>query len=166
MTGGREGRSAADTGVALTVSRLTKRFGERTAFEDVSFEVARGEVFGFLGPNGAGKTTMVRTLGTLITPTAGSATVAGIPLSPARGGEIRERISIMPGTRASTCASPSARTWSSSPASTACARPGPASARRWRRSTWRRAAATSAAGSPRGSASASGWRARSSATRR
>ncbi len=96
LTGGREGRSTAGAGVALTVSHLTKRFGERTAFEDVSFEVARGEVFGFLGPNGAGKTTMVRTLGTLITPTAGSAVVAGIPLSPARGGEIRERISIMP----------------------------------------------------------------------
>ena len=50
---------------ALVVNRLTKRFGERTAFSEVSFEVAQGEVFGFLGPNGAGKTTTVRTLGTL-----------------------------------------------------------------------------------------------------
>jgi ABC-2 type transport system ATP-binding protein len=81
---------------ALVVSHLTKRFGERSAFEDVSFEVARGEVFGFLGPNGAGKTTTVRTLGTLIAPTSGSAVVAGIPLSPATGGEIRQLISIMP----------------------------------------------------------------------
>ena len=56
---------------ALVVDRLTKRFGERTAFSEVSFEVAHGEVFGFLGPNGAGKTTTVRTLGTLIAPTSG-----------------------------------------------------------------------------------------------
>jgi len=81
---------------ALVVNRLTKRFGERTAFSEVSFEVAHGEVFGFLGPNGAGKTTTVRTLGTLIAPTSGSATVAGIPLIPANGVEIRQRISIMP----------------------------------------------------------------------
>jgi ABC-type multidrug transport system fused ATPase/permease subunit len=78
------------------VDRLTKRFGRRTAFSEVSFEVARGEVFGFLGPNGAGKTTTVRTLGTLIAPTSGTATVAGIPLTPENGVEIRQRISIMP----------------------------------------------------------------------
>jgi ABC-2 type transport system ATP-binding protein len=82
--------------MALVVDHLTKRFGERTAFEDVSFSVAPGEVFGFLGPNGAGKTTMVRALGTLIAPTSGSAVVAGIPLSADNGTEIRQRISIMP----------------------------------------------------------------------
>jgi ABC-2 type transport system ATP-binding protein len=81
---------------ALAVDHLTKRFGERIAFSDVSFEVAQGEVFGFLGPNGAGKTTTVRTLGTLIAPTSGSATVAGIPLTAANGVEIRQRISVMP----------------------------------------------------------------------
>ena len=81
---------------ALSVHQLTKRFGQRTAFSEVSFEVAYGEVFGFLGPNGAGKTTTVRTLGTLIAPTSGSATVAGIPLSPETGVEIRQRIAIMP----------------------------------------------------------------------
>ena len=81
---------------ALVVSQLTKRFGERTAFSDVTFEVAHGEVFGFLGPNGAGKTTTVRTLGTLIAPTSGSATVAGIPLRPENGVEIRQHIGIMP----------------------------------------------------------------------
>ena len=75
---------------------LSKRFGDRVAFEDVSFEVGYGEVFGFLGPNGAGKTTTVRTLGTLLAPTSGSATVAGIPLSAATGPAIRARISIMP----------------------------------------------------------------------
>ena len=81
---------------AIEVSHLTKTFGARTAVADVSFSVARGEVFGFLGPNGAGKTTTVRILGTLIAPTAGSAMVAGIPLGPARAAEIRQRISIMP----------------------------------------------------------------------
>ncbi len=81
---------------ALSVDHLSKRFGDRIAFDDVSFEVGQGEVFGFLGPNGAGKTTTVRTLGTLIAPTSGSATVAGIPLTPENGVEIRRRISIMP----------------------------------------------------------------------
>jgi ABC-2 type transport system ATP-binding protein len=81
---------------ALMVDHLSKHFGERTAFEDVSFSVAQGEVFGFLGPNGAGKTTTVRTLGTLIAPTSGSASVAGIPLTPDNGPEIRQRIAIMP----------------------------------------------------------------------
>ena len=81
---------------ALSVDHLSKRFGDRTAFDDLSFEVGQGEVFGFLGPNGAGKTTTVRTLGTLIAPTSGSATVAGIPLMPENGVEIRRRIAIMP----------------------------------------------------------------------
>jgi ABC-2 type transport system ATP-binding protein len=80
----------------IEVSHLTKRFGDRTAVADVSFSVARGEVFGFLGPNGAGKTTTVRILGTLIAPTAGSAVVAGIPLSTANAADIRQHVSIMP----------------------------------------------------------------------
>ena len=81
---------------ALSVTSLSKRFGDRVAFRDVSFEIGYGEVFGFLGPNGAGKTTTVRTLGTLIAPTSGSATIAGVPLTPENGVEIRRRISIMP----------------------------------------------------------------------
>jgi ABC-2 type transport system ATP-binding protein len=96
---GSEGSAAADgctSATALSVDGLCKRFGDRVAFQDVSFEVGYGEVFGFLGPNGAGKTTTVRTLGTLIAPTSGSATVAGIPLAPENGVEIRRRISVMP----------------------------------------------------------------------
>jgi ABC-2 type transport system ATP-binding protein len=89
-------REESGGGPALSVSGLTKRFGERVAFEDVSFEVGSGEVFGFLGPNGAGKTTTVRTLGTLLAPSAGTATVAGLPLTPSNGVEIRRRIAIMP----------------------------------------------------------------------
>jgi ABC-2 type transport system ATP-binding protein len=81
---------------ALVVEHLTKRFGDRVAFDDVSFEVGHGEVFGFLGPNGAGKTTTVRTLGTLIAPSSGTAIVAGIPLSAKNGAVIRSRISVMP----------------------------------------------------------------------
>jgi ABC-2 type transport system ATP-binding protein len=90
--------SEASRGPALSVHGLSKRFGDRVAFEDVSFEIAYGEVFGFLGPNGAGKTTTVRTLGTLIAPSSGSATVAGIPLAAENGVEIRRRIAIMPET--------------------------------------------------------------------
>jgi ABC-2 type transport system ATP-binding protein len=89
-------RAAPAGPAAIEVSHLTKVFGSRTAVADVSFSVARGEVFGFLGPNGAGKTTTVRILGTLIAPTSGSAVVAGIPLDPARAAEIRQHISIMP----------------------------------------------------------------------
>ena len=81
---------------AIVVEGLTKRFAARTAFEDVTFSVEHGEVFGFLGPNGAGKTSTVRTLGTLIAPTSGRATVAGLTLRADNGVEIRRRISVMP----------------------------------------------------------------------
>src|SRR5215469_9148146 len=86
----------ADGAPALSAHGLGKRFGDRAAFEDISFEIGRGEVFGLLGPNGAGKTTMVRTLGTLIAPTSGTATVAGLPVTEANGVTIRRRIAIMP----------------------------------------------------------------------
>jgi len=81
---------------ALVTEHLTKRFGNRTAVDNLSWSVAKGEVFGFLGPNGAGKTTTVRMLGTLIAPTSGSAVVAGLAVGPANGVDIRQRISIMP----------------------------------------------------------------------
>jgi ABC-2 type transport system ATP-binding protein len=90
------GQQAAAAQTAIEVSHLHKRFGARTAVDDVSFTVAQGEVFGFLGPNGAGKTTTVRMLSTLIAPTSGSAVVAGIPLDRAGEAEIRRRIAIMP----------------------------------------------------------------------
>ena len=88
--------SEPQPGPALVVEHLTKRFGDRVALDGVSFEVGQGEVFGFLGPNGAGKTTTVRTLGTLIEPTSGTAIVAGIQLSAQNGPAIRARISVMP----------------------------------------------------------------------
>jgi ABC-2 type transport system ATP-binding protein len=61
----------------ITASGLTKRFGGFTAVDAVSFEVARGEIFGYLGANGAGKSTTIRMLCGLLPPTEGSAVVAG-----------------------------------------------------------------------------------------
>jgi len=65
-------------GPALSVDHLSKRFGDRVAFSDVSFEVARGEVFGFLGPNGAGKTTTVLMLLGLTERSEGVVRVVGV----------------------------------------------------------------------------------------
>ncbi len=62
---------------AITAKDLTKRFGDFTAVDKISFEVSRGEIFGFLGANGAGKTTAMRMLCGLSLPSAGTATVAG-----------------------------------------------------------------------------------------
>ena len=81
---------------AIDATGLTRNFGDRIAVDRVSFQVARGEIFGFLGPNGAGKTTTVRVLGTLLRPTSGTASIAGIPLSPENSRDIRSRISVMP----------------------------------------------------------------------
>src|SRR4051812_40706532 len=62
---------------AITAEGLTKRFGDFTAVDAISFEVSKGEIFGFLGANGAGKTTAMRMLCGLSLPTSGKATVAG-----------------------------------------------------------------------------------------
>ena len=86
----------AEASSVLVVEGLSKRFGDRLAVSEVSFSLDAGEVFGFLGPNDAGKTTTVRMLATVIAPTSGSAIVAGIPLDPVNGLEIRQRIAVMP----------------------------------------------------------------------
>ena len=62
---------------AIVATRLTRRFGSFTAVDGVSFEVPRGEIFGYLGANGAGKSTTIRMLTGLLAPTAGEARVAG-----------------------------------------------------------------------------------------
>jgi ABC-2 type transport system ATP-binding protein len=62
---------------AITANNLTKRFGDFTAVDAISFEVDKGEIFGFLGANGAGKTTAMRMLTGLSRPTEGEAMVAG-----------------------------------------------------------------------------------------
>jgi ABC-2 type transport system ATP-binding protein len=61
----------------ITAEKLTKRFGDFTAVDEISFEVEKGEIFGFLGANGAGKTTAIRMLCGLSLPTSGKASVAG-----------------------------------------------------------------------------------------
>ena len=63
--------------VVISVRNLTKCFGNFTAVNNISFDVLRGEIFGFLGANGAGKTTAMRMLCGLSFPTSGSGSVAG-----------------------------------------------------------------------------------------
>jgi ABC-2 type transport system ATP-binding protein len=65
---------------AVVVRDLEKRFGDFVAVDRISFEVARGEVFGFLGPNGAGKSTTIRMLCGILAPSGGSGTVAGFDI--------------------------------------------------------------------------------------
>jgi ABC-2 type transport system ATP-binding protein len=79
----------------IAVEGLHKEYGHRVALDEVSFEVPKGEIFGFVGPNGAGKTTTIRILATLSSADAGEATVGGIPVheSPA---EVRGLIGYMP----------------------------------------------------------------------
>jgi len=71
---------AASSGPAVDVRDLVKRFGGFTAVDGISFEVRRGEIFGFLGPNGAGKSTTIRILCGLLAPTSGQVTVNGFDL--------------------------------------------------------------------------------------
>ena len=68
-------------GIAISARQLTKRFGDFTAVNAITFDVKQGEIFGFLGANGAGKTTAMRMLCGLSVPTSGSATIAGFDLS-------------------------------------------------------------------------------------
>jgi ABC-2 type transport system ATP-binding protein len=81
----------------ITVKNLTKRYARTTAVDQISFEVAKGQIVGFLGPNGAGKTTTMRVLTCFLPPSAGTAKVAGFdvleqPL------EVKKRIGYLPET--------------------------------------------------------------------
>ena len=67
--------------VAIDVRHLVRRFGAFVAVDDVSFDVRRGEIFGFLGANGAGKSTTIRMLCGLLTPTSGTALVGGVDVA-------------------------------------------------------------------------------------
>jgi ABC-2 type transport system ATP-binding protein len=78
----------------ITARGLTRRFGPRLAVEDLTFEVEKGEVFGFLGPNGAGKTTTVRMLAALIVPTSGEAEVAGFTLG-RENHKLRQQVGVL-----------------------------------------------------------------------
>ncbi|MFQ6102329.1 MAG: ATP-binding cassette domain-containing protein [Anaerolineae bacterium] len=79
---------------AVQVVNLTKRFGDFTAVNGVTFNIQRGEIFGFLGPNGAGKTTTIRMLLGLLRPTSGQATVLGYDIT-REAEEIRKHIGYM-----------------------------------------------------------------------
>ena len=69
--------TAAPNATAIEAHELTRRFGSLTAVDQITFDVAAGEVFGFLGANGAGKTTAIRILTGLLSPSSGTARVAG-----------------------------------------------------------------------------------------
>ncbi len=62
----------------ISVEHLVHRYGDRSALNDVSFDVRPAELFGLLGPNGSGKTTLFRILSTLMLPTGGRATIMGL----------------------------------------------------------------------------------------
>jgi ABC-2 type transport system ATP-binding protein len=79
----------------LQASHLTRRFGERLAVDDVSFELAPGEVFALLGPNGAGKTTTLRMIAGLIAPTSGAVQVDGEAMTRRTAARLRGRIGFL-----------------------------------------------------------------------
>jgi ABC-2 type transport system ATP-binding protein len=79
---------------SITVRDLTRRFGEFVAVDRVSFDVARGEIFGFLGSNGAGKSTTIRMLCGLLKPTSGTAMVGGVDVTADPEG-VKRRIGYM-----------------------------------------------------------------------
>jgi ABC-2 type transport system ATP-binding protein len=83
-----------DEHVAIRVVGLRRRFGEFEAVRGVSFEVARGETFGFLGPNGAGKSTTISMLCTLLRPSAGTASVDGFDVVEQQT-DVRRRIGLV-----------------------------------------------------------------------
>ena len=92
VTGSRS--TGAGDAPAVRVRGLTKTFGTFTAVDDLSFEVARGEVFGIVGPNGSGKTTTIRMLTGTLLPTAGSIEVLGTDMA-RRAASVQPRIGYM-----------------------------------------------------------------------
>jgi ABC-2 type transport system ATP-binding protein len=82
----------AEPNVTLRVSNVTKRFGDFTAVEDLSFEVRAGRVFGFLGPNGAGKTTTIRMIVGITAPDEGTVELFGESMAP----HLQDRIGYLP----------------------------------------------------------------------
>jgi ABC-2 type transport system ATP-binding protein len=82
------------TEVAISAEHLIRKFGNFTAVDDVSFQVKRGEIFGFLGPNGSGKTTVIKMLTGLLPLTGGAAQVEGLDVR-THAEEVRERIGYM-----------------------------------------------------------------------
>jgi ABC-2 type transport system ATP-binding protein len=88
-------RIGTSTDAVVQVVALTRKFGEVTAVDRVTFTINQGEIFGLIGPNGAGKSTLIKMLTTLLPPTAGSATIAGFDIV-TQPAEVRRRIGYVP----------------------------------------------------------------------
>ena len=84
-----------DTEYVIEVEKLTKRYGDLLAVNDISFTVSKGEVFALLGPNGAGKTTTVEIINTIRTPTSGKVTLLGMDVTKNKR-DIVPRIGVLP----------------------------------------------------------------------
>ncbi len=84
-----------ETEYAIEVEKLTKRYGDLLAVNDISFTVRKGEVFALLGPNGAGKTTTVEIIDTIRTPTSGKVTLLGMDVTKKKH-DIVPRIGVLP----------------------------------------------------------------------
>jgi len=79
----------------VVVEKLTKAFGQMKAVDEISFDIKRGEIFGFLGPNGAGKSTTINMLTTLIPPTSGKAEVCGFDIAK-HATDVRRNVGVVP----------------------------------------------------------------------
>ncbi|MGH9401048.1 MAG: ATP-binding cassette domain-containing protein [Terriglobia bacterium] len=79
----------------IEVDKITKKFGDFTAVDEVSFNVGHGEIFGLLGPNGAGKSTLIRMMTTLLIPTSGAARVNGFDVARFPN-DVRKSIGVIP----------------------------------------------------------------------
>jgi ABC-2 type transport system ATP-binding protein len=84
----------SDNGAIIHVREITKRFGDVEAVKGITFDVEKGELFGFLGPNGAGKTTTINILCTLLKPTSGTAVLNGFDVT-AKPNDVRRSIGLV-----------------------------------------------------------------------
>ena len=89
------GAPNGDAPPAIVVEKLTKKFGDFVADDELTFSVAQGEIFGILGPNGAGKSTLIRMLNTLVVPTSGRALVMGKDVRK-QAVQVRAEIGVIP----------------------------------------------------------------------
>jgi len=81
--------------IAIQTQKLTRRFGNLTAVDDVDLQVTAGQFFGFLGPNGAGKSTTIKILTGLLAPTSGSMQLLGVDFA-ANSIEVKRQIGVVP----------------------------------------------------------------------
>src|SRR5215467_3650415 len=90
-----EAAGAAPAAAMIRLENVTKLYGQLPAVADVTFDIARGEVFGFIGPNGAGKTTTIKMLATLMLPSRGRLAIGGYDVE-RQPEEVRRIIGYMP----------------------------------------------------------------------